>query len=689
MALFSKNATQMHILGALLIVASILGIIFIPWQSGNIVDKYSAMFARGEYEICIDGLSDYLQHNPDSHEARELLIQAAIATEQPLIALENLLCLWEAELASQHEQAVLDKIVNADHEILDQARSLLEEALTDQSQLDAARVFLVQLEASTDNAANALNHLMELGLKGSSFRDLEIAAAKTCLGAEHLDTIEQFFLETNNFWLQELKLVIALEQQDYYLVRDLLQLLAASGPPPQDLAQQAWFLALRKDLAHALEIAILLDNADWIERVLVMTETSSSFQLEQNLPELRKLLPEEPRLLALEAFNAGEPHNSMDLLLALEASGYIPKDLAYYGKNKLALIQQLDDIKPEHLEHIPEVYLLNQALSWRDEPERATVLADWLESNAPDLEWEVTLLRQILASRKQPNLIWSERIDILYTPDLSFSFNGNKLLVSDPQYKTVVVDLKSGEQMEFPTVTSLWHWQSNDLVITLGRGSRYPIVGQLDPRQTSSLYFRVPDNASIISAIGRLDDSTILLESTWQNNSKIGELDVRTGLCTWKEPRIGQPMLTSRAKVAWTWHENGFLYIDMGAGERNFAVGSAVPLEWYDNDRKLLLQSQGGVFSLDLESGDLSPSYLPPLYFPGNWASDTQVWGFFPFSKPQSDNFSYYALIKTDLITGMQEYAGLTLYASAITYSTQGNMVAVTRESDTSVYEIP
>lgn len=674
-----------------MLTAICIVLMFLPWQSGYGLDKYHAIFARGEYEVSIDELTKLLLRYPDWHDARALLLQSALAAGDPLTALENLLYLMEADRASQYEANVLSWLA-ANEDAQEQSRVYLMDKLKTQPQRNSVRILLVQLETQTKNPDSALTHLIELGLRGAASRTLEKKVAKMCSDRAPLERLNQVFLETQNPWAREMMLLIALEQHDFVLAKEILRQFMGKNGPPGDLALQTWFLALREDLVRALDLAVLLGENEWIQRVLLSAENISAFQLKQILPGMLDIMPEEPRLLALEAFIASDPRVSLSLLKELEASGYIPEDQDYYGSRKLALLQDLGDFNPAYLDNIPDVLILNMALEQRGNPALASVLADWLEQKSPGMGRDVALLRQIIASETEPALVWSG-LDFpqYFSPGLSFSSDGRMLLASDPSYNSVVVvNLDSGVRMGFPAETSEWHWQSENTVVTLGRGSRSPKISQLDSSQTTSLTIDLPDKNSIVYTLGRLDNDTLLLESTWQTMSRIGKLNIETGHCTWLEPRKGQPMLTSGKKVAWIWPEDGKLFIDMGDGAKSYAVDQAEPLEWYDNDRKLLLNSQGDTYSLDLESGNLYPTPLPPLYSPGNWASETRTWGFFPFSKSKSSSLVYYSLFITDIETGLQEYAGLTIQAASISYCAQGNLVAITNDSGKIfVYEIP
>lgn len=708
----TRNLLKLRLFVLVLLALSVLLIIFFPRPGGKSLDSHRSMYARGEYQLCIDEITKLLRSSPEWDEARELLIQVELTAGQPVAALKSLMYWLESGQESLYDRPIMNMLIAAEPDVLDQGRALLEARLAEQPELDALRKFLIELEIAARRPDKVMPHLIFLAEQGAQNWGLDQRAAQLCAADNASLSMLDQVLEINPglTWAREMKLMIALELGDYQLSLSLFKELHALSSPAQDLVTKTWFLAIEQDLIHGLDFALFVDDQNLVQEVLKRVEIARPDQLKETLPGLLELLPHDPQLLAAKAFASQDPRKGLDIILDLENSGYQPQSPSYADK-KILLLKALDQIKPGYLRHIPPEQLINLALDWReDHPDRGKVIADWLDANTSGLAAELDMLRQVLAFRgSPPQLIFSGKTSFgTFIPALDFSPDSSWLfsyfsasatqgqLVNLATHEEGVVFLLSVDTPSPVAVHTGWSWSPGGKLAVVGSRNREYYIFLSDPNYPypcTEIPLTLPDADSTIAVLGWLDASTLVLESRNLRGSRIAEFNITTGEYLWQKPRPGQPVFTADGRMAWIGQEEGTLFLDLEGKVTSYKIGfDAEILDWYPDNSKLLLQGPSGACTLDLESGSLLNTELPPLYIPGNWTADGIIWGIFPFPKPSQGFNCCCALVTLNPETGALQYAGVTIpsRAQSVSYCAQGNLLALANEfGDILVYQIP
>jgi len=684
-------------------------VIFYPRINATELTAYQDLYARGEYKICIAELKKALRRSPNWHEARELQIQAQLATDLPLPALENLLYLLEEDHTTQFEVAVLNMLLPND-KTLAEALQLLEDKLSLQPDFNKARVFLINLYIGSSRASDALPHLAQLFKRQDRSLNLEKKVARICDLTQGMDILSQMLDDdalTPFAW--DMKLRLALEQIEYDLALIIFTELLDMNLSLQDrtLSPQFWNLAINQGLVSALRMALELGRQDWVEDVLHRTEWAGDKELAQ-LPGLLELLPKEPRLLLVKAFNSENPRDGLDILLELENSDYDPVNPGEYGERKSRLLKFSGTFETRYLAYIPTDIILAMAV---DNPAHSLALAGWLEENIGGLALEIDMLRQtILYKGVEPKLIWWGFYDYDFDGHLSTGLvlsPDGKWLTSTSSFETWFVNLKTGEKQLYPIIAGSssgglgeWIWSPDSKqAAAIEISANLNLVYIYNPNAKEMLQdISLPNNLIKPKILGWGLDSTLLLTTTAGDDQviKIVHLDTKTGIVWEDVSRQGWPTLTSSNKLAWVRLEEGQLFIDDGKCEMAFQTesksSSMTPLEWIPGDSKLLLQlpmTSTTATILDLDTGKFSPIELPLSYRPGNWGDGNSAWGIFSIS-PSSD---YKALITVNIETEKYTYAGGKIYSeyrdSEILFCSQGKLLAIATENGVKVYRMP
>lgn len=697
---FQLRPRQMRAGVIIILLASAFIILLWPRSAESELAKCQALYDRGQYRDCVDGLTKLLKRNPQWPEARELLIRGQLAAEQPVAALETLIFFLEKEEDSTWELVVLNKLKAADSETLAGGRRLLEEKLAAEPDLNRVRLFLVKLEIVVSQPEQALPHLAELAKRGLRFWDLEKQMARSANLAESLSILEQLGRDADySPFAREMSLRLALEKREYPLALTLFNELTALGLPPQDqyLTAHFWNLLRETDLVRALELALELNNQDWVQDVLAQAEQCGG-ELREILPGLQELLPEEPRLWVLKAGFAESRKEGLALLLKAEAAGYVPDNPSLYGTRKYKLIQGSKEIfKTAKLKYIPEHLILNAALEAREtNPAGALVLADWLETllgKSP----EIALLREIIKYRgPTPQARWSTAI----RPDyLSIAPNGKWLCASLYGGEIHIFNLVTGtERASFGTAATPWVWSPDGMVLAaIEPGAPLNSLRLYAPGTNEETSVSLPDNLEII---GWKNNSSLFLTTDVEANPdrhQVVEIEAKTGAVQWEsEARTDWPLLTPSRSLVWVKQEGNKLYVDLGNGAKSYDLMMGTdglnvsPLDWFPSGDKLLMQAPFTpvtAFSINLYSGELNNIELPWIYSPGNWVDAKSIWGLATFWDIGSD---YKALLRVNLETGKREYAGVTFLAEGNVFYASGNKdIAISDDNGITVYKMP
>lgn len=692
---FLANKSKLRLLGVLIVVGIILALLLLP--KGEDLGRYEAMLARGEGEVCARQLAKALGRKPQWHEARELLIAAYLASDSPLLALENLLFLGKEGYDSQHTKAVQKLLVQEDNIL--QARELIVQVLEEDADFDDARIFLIQLETSPNNPAPnpdlALAQLAILAHKDLASATLERSVLAICTDSQrHLAYLDENFDDGEFPWVLDMKLRIILQWGDHDLLVGYLRQLKERGielgGPSLDRVRRQ-----ERSLIHSLELALLVERQQWIDGVLTQAEQAELSPGE--LTVLLELLPQEPRLLVLQAFNAEDPRQGMETLAELEAAGYVPQDLQTYGESKMELIQRVGHSEAHWLDFIPDELIITHIMSSQDQ--LASSLVDWLEEQRSDLTWEIDILRQITASSaKVPKLLWQ-------SPD---NYWGVAL---SPDGKWVLVESKSESGMSFVHVATgesypiqgsdwgSWHWSPDCKQVCFMpwngmKGTNTLYLYSIDSEAGAKMKeLELPINTWM--TLGWLDSTTLLLASSEPQSEHYVAIavDITTGKIKWQtEPRQAMPMLSQNLELTWVWQDGDELVVELGTKIRRFNLPTAhhySPRSWSKSDKLLLLDSNGSACTLDFKSGQHSYMQLPPNFQPGNWRNGYNFWGMVNFYIEQRNSY-HSALVVVNAETGGLQYAGLTFLDSISSYLAWGKYVAVTTDGGiTYLYDIP
>lgn len=274
-----QRPVLIRIAGIAVIVLTVLALILLARPEKDSLDKYLALYSRGEYKVCAAELTKLLKKNPNWHEARELQIQAYLADEQPLEALRNLLILMGKGIESTQEDMILEQLT-ADAKLLQQSLGIIQENLSPQPTFDRGRMFLVKLQVAFSNPSpdpeGALGQLIILARRNKNDRYLEKMVVRVCSDAErYLNFLDEVLEDEPNLtWAREMKLQIALEHMDYQQALTMFKQVMEAGSLPKDLTSQTWLAAQRQGNIPALEFALLLNRPDWVKALLDKVEQS-------------------------------------------------------------------------------------------------------------------------------------------------------------------------------------------------------------------------------------------------------------------------------------------------------------------------------------------------------------------------------------------------------------------------------
>ena len=561
---FLANKSNLRLLGVLIVVGIILALLLLP--RGEDLGRYEAMLARGEGKVCARQLAKALGRKPHWHEARELLIKAHLASDSPLLALENLLFLEKEGYDSRQTRAV-QLLLLTDSSILQQARKLVCQDIEENPDFDYARIFLIQLETSPNNPAPdpdlAFAQLANLAKKGLASATLEKRVINICTDTwRHLAFLDKFFCAGESPWAFDMKL------RDHDLVMDYLRQLKGSGIELEGSSLDR-VRNQERSLIQTLELALLLERQQWIDGVLTQAEQAGLSP--EELAALLELQPHEPRLLALQAFNAEDPRQGLETLVALEAAGYTPQDLQTYGEEKMSLIRRAEHSEPDWLNFIANDLIMEQIMLWQDQ--RAASLVDWLEAARPDLTWEIDILRQIIAyTGKNPKPLWQspERYEeIELSPD-------GKWLLAKSESGLSFIDVTTAKSYPGQRQWGPWHWSPDSKQVAnvfpqYGTTPLYlfsidPVDGAI-PKEMELPYDMPQD------MLGWLDSSTLLLRNLSDNYETVAvvAIDAATGEVRWETaPPQGNPMLSHNFELAWVWRERNKIWVELDAERKSF-----------------------------------------------------------------------------------------------------------------------
>lgn len=669
-----------------IILASALSLAWFLRPQEESLTKYQAMYDRGKYEACIDGLTEVLVRNPDWHEARDLQISAMLAEGLPVEALENLLLLLKSDYTSASESWVLNKLAASEPPVLGKGRALLEANLEAQPEFDKARVFLIRLDLAANNPGSALLHLLTLAQRGKTTQPLNEEVAAGCKEIDDFWAVlnQVSSTDTAHAWADEMKLRVALKLQNKDLfITQIKKLLESDTRLSDNLIQEAWHFALRTDFTAAMTLAVQQDRQDWMRTALSEAAQLDSAEANRQLPALLDLLVD---------------YEESDLFPDALIFNRITRDFEYdYGTDKWKLIQAAEMYSPKYFQHIEPSLIFAQALAWREErPEKALALADWLEAKCSDTD-EVSLLRQILTFSETPPLeIWTGAPCPELAADLALSPDGSWLICAYSS-ETAFVNLNSGKVHKFPSPASDWVWSPDSLrAIGLTQDTLEPALLSVSVTggETQSPCVLPLPSCSEATLLGWQDNSTALLSLSFDKEVKAVSIDCESGQITWEsELRTGWPTLNSDRELVWVWREGNSLFIGSGDNVTRFELESeiaVIPMEWFPGNGKLVFHSAltpTTGFTLDMEDGRRNYLELPRLYEQDCWIDDTWIWTGYPFWDHCSE---YTAIFKKNMITGEMLYSGITLLAeTGMAYSANANYMAVSTEQAVRVYEMP
>lgn len=675
-------------ISAVLVFIVIL-IFLLPSTGAADLDRIQTLYDRGQFEACDSQLTKTLQRKPDWHEARELHIQVQLAMDKLVPALDNILFFRRSGQESRFEWRVLDRLLS-DKESLPGARGLLEESLA-QAPDTWARVILARVEIAAARPDLALAQLAELYKLGARNLDLEAQTIRLIAPGQP-EVLNQFSGDSAlTGWLSEIQLHIAIQSEDFALAREIY---VEKRPPAGHIARQFWELALTQGLVPALELALEVDNKDWVSNILDLVETTD---VSEEYPKLLELMPDEPRLLVMQAFDMDNRQEALALLLELEGQGFVPKNPGQYGYQKYNLLLRPQGYyDKKYLNHVPINYVFDDALLWRKaNPKHALALADWLAANGgSNIQASVTMLKEIINSKANPQLVWSGEGHLLNS--LSLSPDGRWLIIGGSGCK--FVNLATGKEFELPVNPTNWNWSPN--------GKQ---VAALDTFRDQVLIFSpgdagVPEPKIITLALGPgsnvlgwLDNSTVAVKvPAYTQSWHVLRIDV-TGQKNIEiiEDIQGWPLLNHDNAITWIRFIdliNGTrVEIQQGTTTRSAIIDNqalSMPMEWLPGNRTLLLESaDGSLIFLDTDADKWTDAGMQAYnYQPGNWLDADTIW------RPYYFPGQYAAVVSANLNTGSRQYSGIVRFTEGgqLDYiATRGNLIALAHQRQVVVYRIP
>lgn len=680
----SKHRTLL--LRAGLVLALGLGLAILAFNTDPGLEKFEAVYQRGEYEICSAELIKALDRNPDWHEARKLLIQTQLAAEQPTAALKNWLFLVDSQHRTGLDSKIQTALTNCQTDDIGEIRLTLKEYLTANPDSLAIWELLIDWEISRSELRQAMEHLAQVARLGHRLTDSEITIAQALSldqGLKILTEIES--AEPGFWWAKEMKLRLAVEHQ---AVEKFPVFLEGYHQPADEMIMAKWWeQALDQGLPVALELALETGDQSLVEGVLALAEVTGPDNPE--LPELLERMPTEPRLLALQAWGEESPRDCLNALLELEAQGYVPENTLAYGRDKFALIQRLSGVEPQWLDFIPPDLVIKQALEWQDS--RALVLVDWLEFNGSgDQRIKADVLRQVLTYQgSTPELLWSSskktRGNVLSLAP------GGKWIIPWSSPALEFVNLDTGQaQAKLGTTHTNVVWSPNGQKLAIVEpGPPYECLRGYTPETNYCQLIPLPypqmkvlgwrDNTSVFAS-SHLDDSE-------EPMVKVLLIDIETEEILWEsESKTVDPVLTSTNSLAWLRRDGNKLTVEAQGEDTQITVPSPDfhYMECFPQQDILIFQAldSNEVYTLNLADNELVTLKLPAPYQAGNWIDEKHICALFPLENSN-------ALVKVNMETGTFQYTGLTLPDKDIQYSCQGDLLAIHDGQEVKVYKMP
>lgn len=364
--------TKYKLVAAALLLAT-AAYYYITWDQD--LERYTDMYQRGHYQAVRDGLRRKLEQNPTWHQARKLLTEVELAAGQPVAAVEQLVLLIEA---GQVDEEFEQQFVRALRKNLPGPET-------------AGNCLALLLPALDDHPHWSWLHLVGLHL---------------AVKAETTETLASLLLGLDS------------ETVNQY----------------GSLVSQAWNQLLsNSDLLDCMAMAEFAD-ANWDNRLSYRFQVFHHFDLQQQLPSLQPLYPENALLaMALVMYT----DTDLDWLLEWERQYAVEDEFAsWYSSNKTDLLLQAPEITPDHLANILPQDLLTITINCSNREIKQVILKKLEQARGPDSQIQ---LAQLSLDAPEPQL------RLVHTSTGSLSPNGRWLCYRtvDGQWKIINLDSRT------------------------------------------------------------------------------------------------------------------------------------------------------------------------------------------------------------------------------------------------------
>lgn len=435
----------------------------ILWPAGTDLGRLQEMYDRGQHEAVYTHLDKVLQKQPGWHEARNLMVKAALKGDRPDLALLHITELARAEVDTAYLEGLFEIWLR---EFNSWRVGLAAPWLKEQIELLPKEQQALWLEQ--------LSLLLEQG--------------KDCSDQQFMLWLqEQYKLWEEDFLNQPVPRALLAAAREGYALRDwewirwtyleLLSLLGQTDEIPQLVKE---ILAVQDGIANLwlpwAAVAQSDPHAFWELSIFLESKVPGNHRLnglfllsDSDFSQLAESFPEDALLAAVKATKS-IPGEGYGFLRQWEEKYQVDAGAKYfYSIVKAALLADLDRPSREDFRNVEPSHLLQVAVEWLEQPEKSSLILDFLASDFPD---EVSVIR---AGLKGP----APR-EIMKGSSPSLSPDGKVLGYYDSG--PVIYDLTSGTKTALDTGgigQFKWVWQSDSNLVAVS-SSRPQLVEIFD-----------------------------------------------------------------------------------------------------------------------------------------------------------------------------------------------------------------
>lgn len=359
------------------------------WPRGTDLERLNNMYERGQYEAVYTQLGKALEKKPDWHEARELLVKAAIKGDRPDLALAHMTDLVRAGEGTAHLEVQFDSWLS---QFATWEREQLYPWLEEQIGLlpeEERDLWLEQYNFFLEERYDSLDQEFSLWLQEQfitwmkDYQNQEVPKALLAAAAEgyalgHWEWIREVYLELLSRFgcAEEIPLVV----EEIFAVQTNIKNISL-----------AWSAVEQAGDYQALwELSTFLDNRgqgrnQYRQDVLYIHRSKPHV-----LGQLAVKFPGDALLAAAKAQEM-EPEEGLDFLRQWEEKHEVEAAAReYYSTAKASLLVDVELPAEKDFHNITSSRLIQVAAEWLDHPKKCNLVLDYL---AQDFPHEVGILR--------------------------------------------------------------------------------------------------------------------------------------------------------------------------------------------------------------------------------------------------------------------------------------------------------